>query len=139
MRFLTLFFIAVAFADKVEDLRSHLPEDFYDEVEDEDYEDDDGRGGGVNGGDLDLINEAFANKRLGIDDSTRRFSCHSCEPPDCSHETICHDAIRCYTSHVRDTEGVEKKSKGKSMMDEKQSICDSFLSVILVKNDSKRM
>ena len=115
MRFLSIFFIAVALADRVEELRSHLPDDFYDEVEDDDYDDDDrGGGGGVNGGDLDLINEAFASKRLGIDASTTRFSCHSCEDPDCLNETICHGAVRCYTAHIRDTDGVVTKTKGES-------------------------
>jgi hypothetical protein len=114
MKFLFIFIISVAFANRVEELRSHLPDDFYDEVEDE-YEDDRGGGGGGNAGYLDLFNEAFANKRLGINATSPRFSCHSCESPDCSHETICHNAISCYSSHIRNTDGVEEKSKGKGL------------------------
>ena len=36
----------------------------------------------------------------------------SCEAPDCSHESVCWDAILCYTAHVRDVDGIEMKSKG---------------------------
>ena len=41
-----------------------------------------------------------------------RFECVSCEAPDCSHESVCWDAILCYTAHVRDVDGIEMKSKG---------------------------
>jgi len=41
-----------------------------------------------------------------------RFSCFSCEAPDCQHPTRCDNALSCYTTHVRDVEGKEMKSKG---------------------------
>lgn len=44
--------------------------------------------------------------------SEQRFSCMSCEPPDCSEMTVCDNAINCYTAHVRDIDGIEMKSRG---------------------------
>ena len=41
-----------------------------------------------------------------------RFSCVSCEAPDCDEEDICENAVVCYTAHVRDVDGEEMKSKG---------------------------
>jgi len=41
-----------------------------------------------------------------------KFSCLSCQPPDCDHVKYCHNAVRCYTAHVRDDDGTEHKSKG---------------------------
>ena len=92
-------------ADTVNLLRSQLPDDFYEEI-DEENDDDEARGG------LLFDNEAIANWKLGLNESSLRIQCHSCEPPDCSHPTICVGAVRCYTSHVRDTDGTEMKSKG---------------------------
>ena len=40
------------------------------------------------------------------------LSCLSCQPPNCDHPIICHNAVKCYTIHVRDTDGYEQKSKG---------------------------
>ena len=40
------------------------------------------------------------------------LTCQSCQPPNCDHPKLCHKAIRCYTAHVRDTDGYESKSKG---------------------------
>ena len=44
--------------------------------------------------------------------SEGNLSCVSCSPPNCDHQTTCHKAVRCYTAHVRDTDGIEHKSKG---------------------------
>ncbi len=44
--------------------------------------------------------------------TTCRFECRACDAPDCSHESVCWDAILCYTAHVRDVDSVEMKSKG---------------------------
>ncbi|XP_023349703.1 activin receptor type-1 isoform X1 [Eurytemora carolleeae] len=44
--------------------------------------------------------------------SQERFSCVSCEAPDCDEEDICENAVVCYTAHVRDVDGEEMKSKG---------------------------
>lgn len=35
----------------------------------------------------------------------KRFSCHTCEPPSCSRPTICHDAVQCWKSRVRESTG----------------------------------
>ena len=96
----------VADPDTVKLLRMQLPDDFYEDDDDDDDGDHDAGGG------LLFDNEAIANWKLGLNGSTPKIQCHSCEPPDCSHPTICVGAVRCYTSHVRDTDGTEKKSKG---------------------------
>ena len=44
--------------------------------------------------------------------SMGNLTCQSCQPPNCDHTKLCHKAIRCYTAHVRDTDGYESKSKG---------------------------
>jgi len=41
-----------------------------------------------------------------------RYRCHSCEQPDCSEPSICHDAYQCWKSRIRDTKGEEYVSKG---------------------------
>ena len=56
----------------------------------------------------EVIPESILNRHR----SKGKFSCLSCSPPNCDHPTICHKAVRCYTAHVRDTDGVEHKSKG---------------------------
>lgn len=37
--------------------------------------------------------------------SGERYKCHSCEPPSCSSQTICHDAVQCWKSRVRESTG----------------------------------
>jgi len=44
--------------------------------------------------------------------NVERYSCYSCEAPNCTHPTVCSNAVMCYTAHVRDTDGLEAKSKG---------------------------
>jgi len=41
-----------------------------------------------------------------------RFSCFSCDKPDCSFTYTSHNCIKCFTSSVRDIEGEEEVSKG---------------------------
>lgn len=54
------------------------------------------------------------NSLIGAQDFTKRqrYKCHSCEPPDCSHPTICTDAIQCWKSRVRETSGEESVTRG---------------------------
>ncbi|XP_012284466.1 activin receptor type-1 [Orussus abietinus] len=42
----------------------------------------------------------------------RRFKCHSCEGPDCSHLGVCHDALTCWKSRIREYDGTERVSRG---------------------------
>lgn len=35
----------------------------------------------------------------------KSFKCHSCDAPDCSQETICHNAVQCWKSRVRQSNG----------------------------------
>ncbi|XP_050552081.1 activin receptor type-1 isoform X2 [Spodoptera frugiperda] len=43
-----------------------------------------------------------------------RYKCHQCEPPECgsSKEEICHDALYCYKSSVRASDGELRHSRG---------------------------
>jgi activin receptor type-1 len=46
-----------------------------------------------------------------------RYKCHVCEHYDCrndttAHDNVCHDAIMCYKSSVRDSEGNERVTRG---------------------------
>lgn len=41
-----------------------------------------------------------------IQATDKRYSCHSCEPPSCSRPTICHDAVQCWKSRVRESTGI---------------------------------
>jgi hypothetical protein len=101
-----LLLISVVNAGRKDKLRSQLPSNFYDDYEhDEDKVDQEV-------GSLSIDNEAIADRMLGINESTPRFSCFSCAPPDCSHPTICHNALRCFTANIRETNGLESKSKG---------------------------
>ena len=40
------------------------------------------------------------------------FSCLACQPPNCENQRIFHGCVKCFTTHVRDTDGTTKKSKG---------------------------
>lgn len=42
----------------------------------------------------------------------KRYSCYSCEPPDCSKTTTCQNALQCWKSRVRESTGEESVSKG---------------------------
>lgn len=44
----------------------------------------------------------------------KRYKCHQCEPPECgsSKEEICHDALYCYKSSVRASDGELRHSRG---------------------------
>ena len=105
---LTLFGIVVN-ASRIEELRRKLPQGIYDDDYDDDEDD-------KSVPSLSIDNEAIADRVLGVNGSTPRFSCFSCEPPSCSHPTVCHNALRCYTAHTRDTDGLESKSKGKKVL-----------------------
>lgn len=41
-----------------------------------------------------------------IPSTVKRYDCHSCEPPNCSRPTICHDAVQCWKSRVRQSTGM---------------------------------
>ena len=98
-------FAAVVKSDTHDEYRNKLPDN------EDDYDDLDDQGGG-GGSSLLIDNESLANRLLGVNGSTSRFSCISCDPPDCAEESVCHNALRCYTSHIRNTDGHEGKSKG---------------------------
>ncbi|KAL3287137.1 hypothetical protein HHI36_001617 [Cryptolaemus montrouzieri] len=42
----------------------------------------------------------------------KRFSCHSCDPPNCNNPSTCYDAIQCWKSRVRERSGIESTSRG---------------------------
>jgi hypothetical protein len=101
---LGIFTTLVARSQNISGLRSQLQEEI--ESHDDDDDDDDG-GGDVSYGISDsVVSTPVPNG------SSVRISCVTCEPPDCSFEGVCHGALKCYTSYLRDSDGVEHKSKG---------------------------
>ena len=64
---------------------------------------------------MDKQNEKEHSKYVSTITSGRqrnRLSCYSCSVPNCTHPAVCHNAISCYTSIIRDTSGLIQKSKG---------------------------
>lgn len=105
--------VFVVQADKKDELRAKYSQDLLvAEAEDENYDDDDYDDDERDGLGGDSFFEAAADRILGVNASTPAISCISCEAPDCSNETICYTAFKCYSSLVRDTDGLETKSKG---------------------------
>ena len=129
-----LFFTLVVFvvkADQREDLRLKYSQDLLASEDDnyDDYDDNDDGGGGRS------FFEATADRILGVNQSTPAISCVSCESPDCSNETVCFTSFKCYSSIVRDTDGLERKSKGsflsselgKFYLDSQSGISEAFV------------
>lgn len=57
-----------------------------------------------------------------------RYKCHVCENWDCKNETsigdhICYNALTCWKSRVRDTNGVERVSRGCTTSSEHLPLC----------------
>lgn len=44
--------------------------------------------------------------------SVKKYKCHSCEAPDCTITAPCTAALECWKSRVRDSNGVERLSRG---------------------------
>lgn len=42
----------------------------------------------------------------------KRFTCHSCDQPDCAHTVPCTDGLQCWSSHWRDSNGKDFYSRG---------------------------
>ena len=63
-------------------------------------------------GDFTLRNALFGKNKAEKLVSEERFDCFSCEAPDCNFPHVSHGCLRCYTAHVRDTDGEIEKSKG---------------------------
>ncbi|XP_077283276.1 type I BMP receptor saxophone [Arctopsyche grandis] len=57
----------------------------------------------------------------------KRYKCHSCEPPDCHNMmAVCKDAIQCWKSHVRESNGEEMYSRGcTTKADQLNMLCHS--------------
>ena len=51
----------------------------------------------------------------GLFASKGQLTCHECHSPDCEDGVfhLCHKAVKCFTSHVREVDGTERKTKGK--------------------------
>ncbi|XP_066592136.1 activin receptor type-1-like [Prorops nasuta] len=54
------------------------------------------------------IDQKF-NDKVGI---KQRFNCHTCEEPDCYPTEICTNAITCWKSKIRESDGKERVSRG---------------------------
>ncbi|XP_057657135.1 activin receptor type-1 [Diorhabda carinulata] len=50
--------------------------------------------------------------------NVKRYKCHSCEPPDCSKPTICQNAVQCWKSRVRESNGEESITRGCTILQE---------------------
>ncbi|XP_076763522.1 type I BMP receptor saxophone [Xylocopa sonorina] len=60
--------------------------------------------------------------------STGRFKCHICEGPDCLYSQICYNAVTCWKSRVRQSDGIESVSRGcTSSIDQMLLICNKQL------------
>lgn len=35
-----------------------------------------------------------------------RYKCYSCDPPHCTYQSVCYDAVQCWKSRVRESSGV---------------------------------
>ena len=57
-----------------------------------------------------MLDEASPKRRRKF--KRNRLSCHKCDSPDCSDPGTCDNAVSCFTSIFRDTNGVVHKSKG---------------------------
>ncbi|XP_015601169.1 activin receptor type-1 [Cephus cinctus] len=56
----------------------------------------------------------------------RRFKCHMCEGPDCRNPDVCHDAITCWKSRVREVDGTESITRGcTTLEDQMPLICNT--------------
>ncbi|KAH1006981.1 activin receptor type-1-like [Dendroctonus ponderosae] len=44
--------------------------------------------------------------------TTKTYECHSCDAPDCAIQTVCHNAVQCWKSRVRESTGAESISRG---------------------------
>ncbi|XP_050300766.1 activin receptor type-1 [Anthonomus grandis grandis] len=40
------------------------------------------------------------------------YQCYSCDPPNCDHPSVCHNAVQCWKSRVRESSGDESISRG---------------------------
>ena len=81
------------------------------------------RGGLESENDMSDLNDTFnkvSTDEEAIDDnsfamehkSERNLSCLSCQPSNCDHPTLCHNAISCFTAITRETNGFVNKMKG---------------------------
>ncbi|XP_043470581.1 activin receptor type-1-like [Leptopilina heterotoma] len=76
----------------------------------------------------DLLEHSLS--RLGIQ---KRFKCYFCENAECVSPQLCHDAVVCWKSRVREKDGVERVTRGCSKSDdEKMFTCTKKSSQVLV-------
>lgn len=55
-----------------------------------------------------------------------RYKCYSCDPPHCTYESICHGAIQCWKSRVRESSGEESVTRGcTTSFDQLPMICST--------------
>ncbi|XP_054274083.1 activin receptor type-1 [Macrosteles quadrilineatus] len=64
-------------------------------------------------GDIDLRNKLHdqmikAYSKIPV----KKYKCYSCEPPDCREGPPCYNALQCWKSRVRDSNGQERVSRG---------------------------
>ncbi|CAK9801289.1 Activin receptor type-1 [Anthophora quadrimaculata] len=69
----------------------------------------------------------------------QRFKCHFCEGPDCSYTEICYNAVTCWKSRVRQSDGTESVSRGcTSLIDQMLLICNKQLPPRIIQNGNNK-
>lgn len=83
--------------------------------ENDDYDNNEYDPGEPSPGPSDLLshqNNPNLIKEGGFNNKTKRYDCYSCDPPDCDHMTVCHNAVQCWKSRVRESSGLESVTRG---------------------------
>ncbi|KAK9300429.1 hypothetical protein QLX08_006951 [Tetragonisca angustula] len=69
----------------------------------------------------------------------QRFKCHTCDGPDCRYTQICHNAITCWKSRVKESNGAESVSRGcTSTMEHMLLLCNKQLPPRIVQSSTKK-
>ncbi|XP_034171773.1 type I BMP receptor saxophone [Osmia lignaria lignaria] len=69
----------------------------------------------------------------------QRFKCHSCEEPDCLYQEVCYNAVTCYKSRVRQSDGTESLSRGcTDSIDQMLFTCNKQLPSRVNQNNSSK-
>ncbi|KAJ8710511.1 hypothetical protein PYW08_009026 [Mythimna loreyi] len=72
----------------------------------------DGESGSTQGPETQRIDEPISIEKMMV--QAPRYKCHQCEPPECGSgaDEVCHDALYCFKSSVRASDGELRHSRG---------------------------
>ncbi|KAK1129862.1 hypothetical protein K0M31_019568 [Melipona bicolor] len=69
----------------------------------------------------------------------QHLKCYTCDGPDCRYIQICHDAITCWKSRVKDSRGAQSVSRGcTSAMEHMLLLCNKQLPPRIVQSTTKK-